>query len=102
MSTKFVSETCSVWMPLNSLSRDVQCPLDIQTLDKAAALPIAAATGVTDLRQYINSNLVFRDLNYGLICSEIATVKVVIPNGLKPILLLATTWSLYQAEIHLI
>ena len=45
---------------------------------------------------------VFSDLKFGPLCSEIATVKVVIPNGLKPILLLATAWSLYQAEIHLI
>ena len=29
----------------------LQCPLDIQTLDKVAALPIAAATRVTDLCQ---------------------------------------------------
>ena len=30
----------------------LQCPLDIPNLDKAAALPIAAATRVMDLRQY--------------------------------------------------
>ena len=40
----------------------VQCPLDIETLDKAAALDLATATPLTDLRQYINSNLGFRDL----------------------------------------
>ena len=39
----------------------IQCPLDIATLDKAAALPIA--TPVTDLCHYINSNLVYNDLN---------------------------------------
>ena len=71
-------------------------------MDKAATLGLATSRAVTDLRQYINSNLVFRDLKFGPLCSEIATVKVVIPNGLKPTLLLATTWSLYQAEIHLI
>ena len=36
--------------------------MDIKTLDKAAALPIAAATRVTDLRQYINSNLGYSNL----------------------------------------
>ena len=41
---------------------EVQCPLDIATLDKAAALPIATSTPVTDLRHYINSNLVYNDL----------------------------------------
>ena len=40
----------------------IQCPLDIKTLDKAAALPIAAATRVTDLRHYINSNLGYSNL----------------------------------------
>ena len=32
----------------------------------------------------------------------VTDLQNVIHNGLKPILLLATTWSLYQAEIHLI
>ena len=40
----------------------VQCPLDIETLDKAAALALATSRAVTDLRQYINSNLGFSDL----------------------------------------
>ena len=35
----------------------LQCPLDIATLDKAAALDVATATRVTDLRHYINSTL---------------------------------------------
>ena len=35
----------------------IQCPLDIATLDIAAALPIATSTPVTKLRQYINSDL---------------------------------------------
>ena len=42
----------------------VQCPLDIATLDKAAALAIATATCVTDLRQYIDSNLGYSDLKF--------------------------------------
>ena len=41
---------------------EVQCPLDIATLDKAAALPIATSTPVTDLRHYINSNLGYSNL----------------------------------------
>ena len=44
------------------LTVTIQCPLDIETLDKAAALDLATATPLTDLRQYINSNLGFRDL----------------------------------------
>ena len=31
--------------------KQVQCPLDITTLDKAAALPIATSTTATNLRQ---------------------------------------------------
>ena len=51
-------------MALNSVPEIwcIQCPLDIATLDKAAALPIATSTPVTDLRHYINSNLVYNDL----------------------------------------
>ena len=48
----------------------VQCPLDIPTLDKAAALPIAAATRVTDLRQYINSNLAYSGLKFFVLCTN--------------------------------
>ena len=43
---------------------------DIQTLDKAAALPIAAATRVTDLRQYINSNLAYSGLKFFVLCTN--------------------------------
>ena len=42
----------------------LQCPLDIATLDKAAALDVATATRVTDLRQYINSDLGYSDLKF--------------------------------------
>ena len=42
----------------------VQCPLDIATLDIAAALAIATSTPVTNLRQYINSDLGYNDLGY--------------------------------------
>ena len=47
----------------NNQSR-VQCPLDIATLDIAAALPIATSTPVTNLRQYINSDLGYNDLKF--------------------------------------
>ena len=75
----------------------------------AANLGIATSTFATDLcqYQYINSDLVFSDLKFWPLCSEIATVKVVIPSipyqyplylhHFQLILLLATTWSLYQA-----
>ena len=71
-------------------------------MDKAANLDLATARALTDLRQYINSDLVFSDLKFWPLFSEIATVEVVIPNGLEQKLFLATTWSLYHAKIHLI
>ena len=40
----------------------LQCPLGFATLDKAAALALATATPLTDLRQYINSDLGYSDL----------------------------------------
>ena len=52
----------------------VQCPLDIPTLDKAAALPIAAATRVMALRQYINSNLVYYDLKNATFIHQVQTI----------------------------
>ena len=63
----------------------VQCPLDITTLDKAAALPIATSTPATNLRQYINSDLGYNDLKFQLLCSKIATVnsfEVAVSSGL--------------------
>ena len=36
--------------------------MDIETLDKTAALDLATSKAVTDLRQYINSNLGYSDL----------------------------------------
>ena len=59
--------------------------LDIATLDIAAALPIATSTSVTNLRQYINSDLGYNDLKIQPLCSKIATVnpfEVAIFNGL--------------------
>ena len=43
-------------------SLEIQCPLGSATLDTAAALGLATATPLTDLRQYINSDLGFSDL----------------------------------------
>ena len=40
----------------------IQSPLGFATLDKAAALGLATATPMTDLRQYINSDFGFNDL----------------------------------------
>ena len=48
----------------------VQCPLDIATLDKAAALAIATATRVTDLRQYINCDPGYSDLKFSALYSN--------------------------------
>ena len=39
----------------------IQCLLDKGTLDIAAALVIATSTTVTNLRQYINSDLGYND-----------------------------------------
>ena len=44
------------------LCSKVQSPLGFATLDKAAALALATSRAVTDLRQYINSDLGFSDL----------------------------------------
>ena len=67
-----------------------------------ADLDFATARALADLGQYMNSDFVFSDLKFWPLHSEIATVKVVIPNGLEQKLSSATAWSLYQAEIHLI
>ena len=42
----------------------IHCPLEFATLDKAAVLPIATSTPVTNLRQYINSDLGYNDLKF--------------------------------------
>ena len=54
------------------------------TMGLAANLDLATARGLTDFRQYINSDLVFSDLKFRPLCSEIETVKVVIPSGPAP------------------
>ena len=52
-------------------------------MDIAANLDLAAARALTDLCQYINSDLVFSDLKFWALYSAIATVEVVIPSGLS-------------------
>ena len=59
-----------VWTSLRMQAHYVQCPLDIETLDKVAALDLATATPLTDLRQYINNNLGFSDLEICFFCSK--------------------------------
>ena len=64
----------------------VQCPLDIATLDIAAALPIATSTPVTNLRQYINSDLGYNELKFSFFFTKIATFisfEVAISNALS-------------------
>ena len=68
----------------------------------AANLDLATARALTEFPQYINRDLEFNDLEFRPLCSELETVEVVIPSGLEKKLLLATTWSPYQAEIRLI
>ena len=58
-------------------------------MGKAANLALATANPLTDLRQYINSDLVFSDLKFWALYSEIATVEVVISSGLSPDLSIA-------------
>ena len=47
-------------------TKSIQCPLDIATLDIAAALPIATSNPVTNLHQSIKSDLGCKDLKYQL------------------------------------
>ena len=64
----------------------IQCPLYIATLDIVAALPIATSSPVTNLRQYINSDLAYNDLKISVFCTKIATVnsfEVAISNALS-------------------
>ena len=64
----------------------MQCSMDTATLDIAAALPIAASTTVMNLRQYINSDLGYNDLEFSVFCTKIATVislEVAISNALS-------------------
>ena len=76
----------------------IQSPLGFAILDKAAALGLETATPLTDPRQYINSNLGFRNLKIWLLYSKIAAVVVAKTSGNKNKTRLArpvTTWLLY-------
>ena len=66
---------------INDQRTTLQCPLDVPTLDKAAVLPIAAATRVTDLRQYINSNLAYSGLKFFVLCTNQQPVSAAITRG---------------------
>ena len=48
----------------------LQCPLGFATFGKAAALALATSRALTDLRQYINSDLGFSDLEIWLLYSK--------------------------------
>ena len=67
----------------------VQSTLGFPIIDIAANLDLATARGLTDIPQYINSDLVFIDLKFWPLFSDIATIKVVKP------------WSQYHEEIDL-
>ena len=53
-----------------NLAYVVQSPLGFATRDKAAALALATSKAVTDLRQYINSDLGFSDLEICFLCTK--------------------------------
>ena len=57
--TDAVLELIVLWVLLCAL---IQSTLGFETLDIAAALDLETATPLTDPRQYINSNLGFRNL----------------------------------------
>ena len=57
--------------PLGSKLR-VQYSLGFATMDIAANLDLATARDLTDLHQYINSDLIFSDLKFRPLYSEIA------------------------------
>ena len=61
----------------------VQSTLGFATMDIAANLDLATAKSLTDLCQYINSDLVFSDLKFRTVFTEIVTVEVVIPSGMS-------------------
>ena len=61
----------------------VQSTLGFAIMDIAANLDLATAKALTDLHEYINSDLVFSDLKFRALYSEMATVEVVIPSGLS-------------------
>ena len=62
---------CCVCVLLREIFSDIiQSPLGFATRDKAAALALATSKAVTDLRQYINSDLGFSDLEICFLCTK--------------------------------
>ena len=59
---KDTTELLEVDQPTPRELNQVQSTLGFETLDKAAALGLETATPLMDPRQYINSNLGFRNL----------------------------------------
>ena len=78
-----LSQFLSFIAPQNRLWVAVQSTLGFATMYIAANLDLATARALTDLRQYINSDLVFSNLKFRAVYSEITTVKVVIPSVLS-------------------
>ena len=64
-------------------NKAIQSTLGFESLYKAAALGLETATPLRDPRQYINSNLGFRNLKIWLLYSKIAAVVVSKPSGIK-------------------
>ena len=85
MATIKISSFQVLLLPFLKVLQAIQSPLDKGTLDIAAALSITTSIAVTNLRQYINSDLGYNDFKFQLLCSKIATVncfEVAISNGL--------------------
>ena len=75
--------TTWLWWGNLGIWKLIQSTLGFETLDKAAALGLETATPLTDPRQYINSNLGFRNLKIWLLYSKIAAVVVSKSSGNK-------------------
>ena len=58
-------------------------PSHSTTIVMVANQDLATARALADLCLYMNSDLVFSDLKFRAVNSEIATVEVVIPSGLS-------------------
>ena len=63
-------EDSEKWQESRMMIVTIQCPLGFATLGKAAALALATNRALTDLRQYINSDLGFSDLEIWLLYSK--------------------------------
>ena len=74
-----------VVLPSSIPSKEIQSSLDFATMGLATNLDLATSRALTDFRQYINN-----DLKFWPLCSEMATVEVILRSGLEQKLLLAT------------